>query len=61
MNWVNWAQMSKSDRQKVRKEMLAEAEALLNRRIGLRSTLAQVRAGARKMVDMAIAKERRAA
>jgi hypothetical protein len=40
--------------------MLAEAEALLNRRMGIWSTLAQVRAGARKMVDMALAKEKRA-
>ena len=50
-----WAESSKADRQKIRKEMLKQAEKLL---VGLFASPAQIRAAARTMVDGALAKER---
>lgn len=44
---------------KKRKELEAAAFAYLNRRIGLYSTVAQVRAAAKTMVDMDLARVRR--
>ena len=57
---ATYLQMSKADRAKVREAMVVEAEGILNRRVGLRLTLAQVKAGARKMVDQALANQRKA-
>lgn len=50
-----WNGLSKADRIKVRKEMLAQAEALF---VGAFASKKQLRASARIVVDAAIAKER---
>jgi hypothetical protein len=49
-----WSQRSKSDRYAIRKEMMAQALIALE---GLYPSPSARRAAARKMVDMAIAKE----
>ncbi len=48
-----------TENQRKRKDLELAAFAYLNGRIGLYSTAAQVRAGAKKMVDMDIARIRR--
>jgi hypothetical protein len=53
----SWTTMSKINRQKIRKEMLVQAEKLL---AGPHQSKAQLRAAARTMVDKALAHERRA-
>lgn len=53
-----FTQASKSDRLKIRREMLREAERLL---AGIYPSKAQRKAAARRMVDAAIAKERKTA
>lgn len=50
-----WDGLSKADRVKVRKEMLAQAEGLF---VGAFASKKQLRAAARSVVDAAIAKER---
>jgi hypothetical protein len=58
MDGIVWAELSKPDRQKIRKEMLRQAEEILRDE---HSSKAQLRAAARTMVDKALAKERLAA
>lgn len=57
---IKWGALSKSQRRAVRRDMQDKALALLTHRLGLLATIGQLRSGAKKKVDMAIAQARRA-